>query len=115
MMLSAYDQARLGLLGLRRGNWGGEQVLSEDWFAASLTPTDVAPHYGYMNFFLNRPDIDRATISVAEAPQSSFAYLGAGANMIFVDPAHDVVAVVRWIEAGERGEFIRLLMEAVRE
>lgn len=114
MMLSAYDQARLGLLGLHRGNWDGEQVLSDAWFEASLTPTDVAPHYGYMNFFLNRPDIAGATISVEAAPQTSFAYLGAGANMVYIDPEHDIVAVVRWIEARERGAFIEHLMAAIR-
>jgi CubicO group peptidase (beta-lactamase class C family) len=114
MMLSAYDQARLGLLGLHRGNWDGEQVLSDAWFTASLTPTDVAPHYGYMNFFLNRPDIEGATISVETAPQTSFAYLGAGANMVYIDPEHDIVAVVRWIEARERGAFIERLMAAIR-
>lgn len=115
MMLSAYDQARLGLLGMRRGEWDGEQILSDDWFEASLTPTDVAPHYGYMNFFLNRPDVPGASISVEEAPATSFAYLGAGANMIYVDPDNGIVAVVRWIEARERGEFIRRLMAAVEE
>jgi hypothetical protein len=115
MMLTAYDQARLGLLGLRRGNWGGEQLLSEAWYDASLTPTDAAPHYGYMNFFLNRPDIDGATISVPEAPMGSFAYLGAGTNMIFIDPEHDIVAVVRWIDSGQRNEFIRRLMAAIEE
>lgn len=115
MMLTAYDQARLGLLGLHRGAWDGRQILSDDWFEASLTPTDVAPHYGYMNFFLNRPGQAGATIAVDTAPDSSFAYLGAGANMVFIDPEHDLVAVVRWIEARERGEFIRLLMQAVED
>jgi len=115
MMLSAYDQARLGLLGLHRGNWDGDQILSDAWYARSLTPTDVAPFYGYMNFFLNRPDIEGATISVPSAPSDSFAYLGAGANMIFVDPEHDIVAVVRWIEASQRGAFIDLLMSALED
>ena len=115
MMLSAYDQARFGLLGLRRGNWGGTQLLSEAWYDASLTPTDVMPSYGYMNFFLNSPGDEVAAINVASAPASSFAYLGAGANMIYIDPEHDIVAVVRWIEASERGAFIDHLMAAIRE
>lgn len=115
MMLSAYDQARLGLLGLHRGNWDGDQILSDEWFEASLTPTDVAPHYGYMNFFLNRPDIDGATISVETAPHTSFAYLGAGSNMVYIDPEHDIVAVVRWIEARERSAFIAHLTAAIRQ
>ena len=115
MMLSAYDQARFGLLGLRRGNWGGTQLLSEAWYDASLTPTDVMPSYGYMNFFLNSPGDEAAAINVASAPPSGFAYLGAGANMIYIDPEHDIVAVVRWIEASERGAFIDHLMAAIRE
>ena len=115
MMISAYDQARFGLLGLHRGNWDGEQLLSEGWYERSLTPTDVMPSYGYMNFFLNTPGDERAAIAVEEAPAGSFAYLGAGANMIFIDPEHDIVAVVRWIDAGQRGEFIRRLMAAVEE
>ncbi|WP_417476368.1 serine hydrolase domain-containing protein [Maricaulis sp.] len=115
MMLSAYDQARFGLLGLNRGNWDGTQLLSEAWYERSLTPTDVAPSYGYMNFFLNRPDIEGAAISVPSAPAGSFAYLGAGANMIYIDPDHDIVAVVRWIDSGQRNGFIERLMAAVAE
>ena len=115
MMLTAYDQARLGLLGLHRGNWNGTQILSDNWFENSLTPTDVAPHYGYMNFFLNRPGMSGAAVAVESAPTSSFAYLGAGANMVYIDPEHDIVAVVRWIESSDRNEFVDLLMQAVEE
>lgn len=113
MMLSVYDQARLGLLGLHRGQWDGEEILSDSWFEASLTPTQTAPHYGYMNFFLNSPELEGATISVDSAPSTSFAYLGAGANMVFVDPEHRIVAVVRWIEASQRGAFIDRIMQAI--
>ncbi len=115
MMLSAYDQARFGLLGLRRGNWGGQQLVPDEFYTAATTPTDVMPSYGYMNFFLNVPGDSRATIAVEEAPASSFAWLGAGANMIYIDPEHDIVAVVRWIQASGRNEFIRRLMAAVED
>lgn len=115
MWLTAYDQARLGLLGLHRGQWEGEQLLSDAWFAASLTPTDVAPGYGYMNFFLNAQEGTAAALRVANAPETSFAYLGAGTNMVFIDPEHDIVAVVRWIESGARSEFIERLMDAIEE
>ena len=115
MMLSAYDQARFGLLGLRRGNWGREQLVPEDFYTAATTPTDVMPSYGYMNFFLNVPGDERAAIAVEEAPATSFAYLGAGANMIYIDPEHDIVAVVRWIDSSQRNEFIRQLMAAIED
>jgi CubicO group peptidase (beta-lactamase class C family) len=115
VFLTAYDLARLGLLGSRSGDWGGQQLLAEDWFEASLTPTDVAPSYGYMNFFLNRPGLDGASIQAPSAPETAFAYLGAGSNMVFISPEHDLVAVVRWIDRGERNAFIEQLMAAVEE
>ena len=68
-----------------------------------------------MNFFLNRPDVEGAAIAVPSAPANSFAYLGAGTNMIYIDPEHDIVAVVRWIDSGERNGFIERLMAAVTE
>lgn len=115
MWLTAYDQARLGLLGLHRGNWDGEQLVSDAWFEASLTPTDVAPGYGYMNFFLNRPDVEGASIRAETAPETAFAYLGAGSNVVYIDPEHDIVAVVRWIDGSARNEFIERLSAAIRE
>ncbi len=110
MFISARDQARFGLLGLHRGNWNGTQLLSDAWYAASLTPTDQQPYYGYMNFFLGHV-YPRGT----HAPEGSWMYLGAGTNMIFIDPTHDIVAVVRWIDYRQQDEFIRLLMTAIEE
>jgi hypothetical protein len=75
----------------------------------------VAPAYGYMNFFLNRPGMDGASIQAPSAPETAFAYLGAGSNMVFISPEHDLVAVVRWIDRGERNAFIEQLMAALEE
>ena len=113
VFLSAYDLARLGLLGARNGTWNGETILDEAWFDASRTPTETMPSYGYMNFFLNRPDLEGAAIQADRAPETAFAYLGAGSNMVFVSPDHDLVAVVRWIESDQRNAFINQLMTAV--
>jgi len=110
MFISARDQARFGLLGLHRGHWNGEQLLAESWYTAALTPTDQQPYYGYMNFFLGNV-YPRAT----NAPEGSWLYLGAGSNVIFVDPTHDLVAVIRWIDYRQTDEFIRLLMASIRE
>ena len=115
VFLTTYDLARLGLLGQRYGDWGGQQLLSEDWFEASLTPTDVAPSYGYMNFFLNRPDVQGASIAAPSAPATSFAYLGAGSNMVFISPEHELVAVVRWIDRRQRNAFIEQLMASLED
>ena len=35
--------------------------------------------------------------------------------MIYIDPEHDIVAVVRWIDSAQRNGFIERLMAAVAE
>ncbi len=106
MMINAWDMARFGLLTQRRGVWGGKQLLSEAWVTKALTPTPAQPTYGYMNWYVNT---DRK--HVPAAPAQAFVHLGAGNNVIYVDPVNDVVAVVRWIDtnASVNGFVERLL------
>jgi len=106
MMINAWDMARFGLLTQRRGVWGGKQLLSEAWVTKALTPTPAQPTYGYMNWFVNT---DRKYVPAA--PPQAFVHVGAGNNIIYVDPVNDVVAVVRWIDtnASVNGFVERLL------
>jgi CubicO group peptidase (beta-lactamase class C family) len=92
MFISALDQARFGLLTLRRGKWKDRQILSEEWVSLALTPTPVQPGYGFMNWFLNT---DRHLLP--SAPANSFCHQGAGANVICAFPDQDLVIVARWI------------------
>ncbi|HEX6133896.1 MAG TPA: serine hydrolase [Longimicrobiales bacterium] len=94
MFISARDMARFGLLTLRRGRWGDRQLLSEEWITMATTPTPVQPTYGFMNFFLNT-----ARRPLPSAPEQAFYHLGAGNNMIYVDPVNDLVIVMRWIRS----------------
>jgi CubicO group peptidase (beta-lactamase class C family) len=85
--------ARFGLFTLHRGRWGDEQLLSDEWVAMALTPTPVREGYGFGNWYLmGEPDV----CSVA-CGQSAFYHSGSGPNVIYVDPANDVVVVTRWI------------------
>ncbi len=106
MMINAWDMARFGLLTQRRGVWGGKQLLSEAWVTKALTPTPAQPTYGYMNWFVNT---DRKYVPAA--PPQAFVHVGAGNNIIYVDPVNDVVAVIRWIDtnASVNGFVERLL------
>jgi len=47
------------------------------------------------------------------APVSAFAHIGTGNNIIYVDPEHDMVAVMRWIEGGAADGFVRRLLAAL--
>jgi hypothetical protein len=92
MFINAYDMARFGLLSLHKGNWNGKQLISEQWIKQALTPTPVKTDYGYMNWFLNTD-----TKLLPSAPATAFMHVGNGNNIVYVDPEHDLVAVIRWI------------------
>ena len=47
------------------------------------------------------------------APVTAFAHIGLGNNIIYVDPEHDVVAVMRWIEGGASDGFVKRLLAAL--
>jgi CubicO group peptidase (beta-lactamase class C family) len=94
MFINAYDMARFGLLTLHRGRWNDRQILSEQWVKWALTPTGPNPEYGFMNWFLNT-----GRKALPSAPATVFYHLGNGANVIYVDPDLDLVAVVRWIDS----------------
>lgn len=112
MFIDAYDMARFGLLGLHRGEWAGERLLAEAFFEAALAPGEHNAGYGYMNFFLNAP----GTRAYSDAiPANAYFHLGAGTNVIFISPDHDLVAVVRWIDGAAMQEFFVRLIAAIEE
>jgi hypothetical protein len=108
MWISARDQARFGLLTLRRGRWKDRQILSEEWVEMALTPGPANPGYGFMNWFLNT---DRQ--AAPSAPESAFCHLGAGTNMVCAIPEYDLVVVARWINGRAMDGFIRRVLESV--
>lgn len=107
MFINAYDMARFGLLTLRKGKWGDEQILSEKWILQATTPTPVKTDYGYMNYFLNT---DKKFLP--DAPATAFAHIGNGTNMVYVDPENELVMVVRWIANDKLNEMVRRVLQA---
>jgi CubicO group peptidase (beta-lactamase class C family) len=105
LFINAFDQARFGLLTLHRGRWKGEQILSEEWVRMSLTPTPAQPTYGFMNWYLNT-----TRQQVPAGPPGAFMHVGAGNNLVYVDPENDLVIVARWItRPGMNGVVDRVL------
>jgi hypothetical protein len=51
---------------------------------------------------------------VPSAPESAFLHMGAGTNMVYVDPENDLVIVARWIERGAMDELIGRVIGAIR-
>ena len=109
MFISALDQARFGLLTLRRGKWRDRQILSEKWVSLALTPTPVEPGYGFMNWFLNT-----GRRLLPSAPVNSFCHRGAGANVICAFPDQDLVIVARWIRNDAVAGLVQRVLASLR-
>jgi len=103
LWIHALDQARFGLLFQRRGRWQGRQLISERWLDLMTTPCPLEPTYGYL-WWLNT----NRTFSPG-APATGFAAMGAGGNMIWIDPAHDLTIVARWLDRDRRDELLGLV------
>lgn len=110
LFINAYDMARFGLLTLHHGNWNGQQLISEQWMKQALTPTKANRGYGYMNWFLNT---DKKLLP--SAPTNAWVHIGNGTNMIYCDPAHELVVVARWIENKEMDGLIKRILKMLPE
>ena len=108
MFINSYDMGRFGLLTLRKGNWNGKQILSENWISKSTTSTPANPGYGFMNYFLNT---DRKLYP--SAPAKAYAHIGNGTNAIYVDPENNLIAVLRWMDDKSMDGFIKIMLSAL--
>jgi CubicO group peptidase (beta-lactamase class C family) len=107
VFIHARDQARIGLLLLRRGVWDGKRILSEAWIDLAREPCPLYPQYGLL-WWLNT---DRGLYP--SASPASYVATGAGGNLTWIDPENDLVAVMRWIDPAARDGFMRRVMAAL--
>ena len=106
--ISARDQARIGQLLLDGGRHGDAQLLPAQWVARMRDPCAIAPFYGWL-MWLNR---DGKTFPGA-SPDSSFM-VGAGGHYVWIEPEHDAVIVVRWLDPEHAPAFIRQMAGALQ-
>lgn len=93
LFISAWDLARFGYLHLRRGEWAGRRILSEEWLRLAATPGAMNREYGFMNWYLNLDGAARPG-----TPKSSVCFVGNGRNIVYVDGENDLVVVIRWLK-----------------
>lgn len=107
LFLSPADMAKIGQLYLNRGMWGGKQIVSSAWIEES---TATHSHwdklgYGYLWWIIDENE-------------HSFAALGDGGNVIYVNPAKAIVVVVAALFkplAKDRLELIKTYIEPMLE
>jgi CubicO group peptidase (beta-lactamase class C family) len=90
LWINSRDLARFGLLILNKGNWEGKQLVSEKWMKDATTPSAHGPDYGYLWWLNTRQE------QWPDGPRSSFAAVGNGGNIVWIDSEHDVVLVWHW-------------------
>lgn len=95
LWINSEDLARFGLLILNKGNWEGKQLVSKQWIQDATTPSAHGPDYGYL-WWLNTKQKQWPS-----GPASSFAAVGNGGNIIWIDPDDDIVLVWHWHENGK--------------
>ena len=105
MIASSHDLARLGLLYARRGLWGGRRIAPALWFDALRQPTPLKPEFGLM-WWNNGTGLIPAL-----SPQAIWS--SGIANLLVVDPAHDLVVVLRWYDVPQRDEMLARIVAAL--
>lgn len=101
MFIHALDQARYGLLFLRKGKWKNKQLLSENWIRQALAPSPANKAYGYL--WWNNSDQ-----SLKGAPAELYYAAGYGGNYIIIDYKNELVVVTRWANQ-QIGEIMKLI------
>lgn len=107
LWINSQDLARFGLLILNHGKWEDRQLVSEAWLKEAVTPSEHGPDYGYL-WWLNTKKRQWPS-----GPASSFAAVGNGANIIWIDPEHDIVVVWHWHRNQAMDGLIQRIMAAV--
>lgn len=108
LFMGSLDHARFGLLIARGGLWGGRRILSESWIEKMLTPSPTLPNYGYLWWLNTGPAAN------PDLPRSAVSAMGAGSNVIWIDPDHDLVVVARWIDKTAVDGLLSRIVAALR-
>lgn len=110
---TARDFARFGLFTLAKGNWNGEQILTDmDYYNAMInTSQEMNKSYGYLwwlngkeSYLLPTVDIELDGSLVPEAPSDMFAGLGKNDQKVYVVPSMNMV-VIRMGDSAEESKF----------
>ena len=107
--ISARDLSLMGLLVAGGGAWNGKQIMPKGWTAELVKPCAVAPFYGLM-WWLNT---NRRQF--AAASERSYLALGWGSHIVWIDPDHELVTVLRWIDRKKAPGFVERLLGALKK
>ena len=105
--ISARDQARVGNLMRIGGRYNGEEIITWQWIDRMTEPCAIAPFYGRL-MWLNT---DKAQFPGASKDASCM--VGAGGHYTWLEPEHDAVIVVRWLDSAHVAGFMQRVAAAL--
>ncbi len=108
LSISARDQARIGQMLLDGGLHGHRQVIPRAWVERMQQPCVIAPFYGWLTW------LNRDGHLFAEASHTSWFMIGAGGHYVWMDPEHQAVVVVRWIDPARVPGFVARVTRALQ-
>lgn len=106
IFINTLDQARFGLLFLRKGRWNDQQLISEKWIHDAQQPSLPNKNYGYM-WWINTDEQWKGV-----SPKVYYA-AGFGGNYIIIDETNDLVIVTRWMDSDKIGDLVSLIIRSV--
>lgn len=83
LMLTPSDMVKIGQLMLQEGMWNGQQIVSAEWIRTSTSKQSQWKKLSYGLLWW-----------VIDEEERSFAALGDGGNVLYVNPKHNMVIVV---------------------
>jgi len=107
LFINTYDQARYGLLFLRKGKWKDQQLISSQWVNAVHEPSAANPSYGLMWWTNHKNDLKDVSENIYYAN-------GFGGNYIVVDEEHDLLIVLRWLDTTKLSDMVKLVVSSAK-
>jgi CubicO group peptidase (beta-lactamase class C family) len=107
MYISSRDLARFGLLYCRRGRWELAQVLPSIFIERTFEPGPVNRNFGLL-WWLNTDQKLFPTL-----PDTGACAYGFGSNILWIDPAVDLVVVARWYHGPSTGYLLDSIYRAL--
>jgi CubicO group peptidase (beta-lactamase class C family) len=108
LFINTLDQARFGLLFLRKGKWKNQQLIAESWVNAAHQPSAANKSYGFM-WWTNE---DNALKGLSK---NIYYAAGFGGNYIVIDSEHDIVIVTRWLNESKLGDLVKLVISSAKK
>ena len=105
--ISARAQARIGQMLLDEGRHAGQALLPAGWARRMRQPGALAPFYGWL-MWLN----PGGAVFPGASAQASLM-VGAGGHYVWIEPAHQAVVVVRWLDGAAADGFMQRASQAL--